>query len=120
MIHLVSIWLSGGGEESEAVHKKLDEKIGSYATGELEHAAETVSLIWGLSRQKETLPPISRGRRKPRRFSQLERNMQTSLITSIQEGSLLRRKYWARRSRGGSVSPVYFPSAVPDSTLSCE
>ena len=138
VIHLVSVWSSGDKEESETLHKKLDEKIDNYAAGELEHAAEAVSSIWELSRKKETLPSISRGqetipstRNFPRRppsqghhgwtlrgTTQQENSMRTSLIWSIQGGSFLNRKYWARRSRGGSMCPIYFPGATSNLTSS--
>jgi len=128
VVHLVSVWLSGG-EESKALHQKLDEKIDSYAAGELGHAVETVSSIWDLSSKKKALPPIPKREsgshdNTDRLFgswmpTQQEREgMRASLVKSIQEGSLLHRKYWARRSRGGNICPIYFPSAVSGSTLS--
>ena len=116
--HLVSVWLSGG-EESKALHSRLDEKIDSYAAGELEHAAEAVSSIWDLSRNKEALssiPEVARGFLSSTQPEQ--RVMRASLVRSIQRGPLLHRKYWARRSRGGDICPVYFPSAVSGSILS--
>jgi len=107
--HLLSVWLSGDEEESEALHKKLDEKIDSYAAGELEHASEAVFAIWDISHKNDALPSILRARPRhpmiPRTMS-----IQASLIRAIQGGSLLRRKYWVRRSRGGSICPIYFPS----------
>jgi len=125
---LVSVWLSGGGE-SAALHKKLDEKIDSYASGELEHAVEAISAIWDLSRKKGALPSTPRvDQRVSRKVSrgewgewgpmQRERYMRTSLVESIQGRSLLHRKYWARRSRGGVICPIYFPCTVPSSTSS--
>jgi len=127
--HLVSVWLSGG-EESEALHRNLDEKIDNYAAGKLGHAVEAVSSIWDLSRKKETLPSISRGIRGASHkttgipwglFSPTRPKkgvMRASLVESIQRGPLLYRKYWARRSRGGTICPIYFPSALSGSTLS--
>ena len=127
--HLVSVWLSGG-EESKALHGKLDEKIDNYAAGELEHAAEAVSSIWDLSRKKEALSSISgaawgSSHKNSGLFGGLlsstqreQRVMRASLVRSIQKGPLLHRKYWARRSRGGNICPVYFPSAVSGSMLS--
>jgi len=122
--NLLSVWSSGSGEESKALHKNLDEKIDSYAAGDLKHAAGVVSSIWALSRKKEAVPcvsPVDDGNlyisMGPEDQEQ-ELNMRTSLIKSIQGRPLLLRRYWARRSRGGSVCPVYFPSAVPSSMLS--
>ena len=106
------------------LHENLDEKIDSYAAGELKHAAGVVSSILALSRKKEAVPCvspiddddlyISMGPEEQER----EHNMRTSLIKSIQGRSLLLRRYWARRSHGRSVCPVYFPSTVPSSMLS--
>ena len=117
VIHLLSIWLSGSGEESKAIRKKLDEKIDSYAAGELEHAEEAISSIWDLARKKEPLPPIPKGERESPKPTP-ETGVQVSLINSMSRGSLLNRKYWARRSRGGSMRPIYFPSIISSSTLS--
>ena len=117
VIHLVSVWLSDK-EESATVHKKLDEKIDKYAAGELEYAAGAISSIWDLSRKMETLPSIPQRYQGLRRTKKRETRMQTSLIESIQGGSLLHREYWARRSRGGSACPIYFPNAMSSSMLS--
>ena len=117
VIHLLSIWLSGSEEESKALHKKLDEKIDSYAAGELEHAEEAISSIWDLARKKEPLPSIPKGQKEPYR-SRPEASVRVPLVNSMRRGSLLHRKYWAKRSRGGSLGPIYFPSTIPSSTLS--
>ena len=114
---MVFAWRSGGEEESKVLHKKLDEKMDSYATGELEHAAEVVSSIWELSRKgvtaRETVP-INPGVI----LSQEAWEMRILLIRLIQGGRLLHRKYWVRQSGGGSVCPIYFPSIVSSSALS--
>ena len=123
----MSTWLSGG-EESKVLHEKLDEKIDSYAAGELGHAAEAISSIWNLSRKNGALPSISQGKRgSPHKNGgffwgwlsapQGRGGMRTSLVKSIQGGPLLHRKYWARQSRGGSICPIYIPTAVSGSTL---
>lgn len=119
---LFSVWSSGSGEESKTLQNELDEKIDSYAAGELKHAAQVMSSIWGLSRKQEVILSVRPIDPKEEyimslEHEQRERNMRTSLVNSIQGRSLLHRRYWARRSRGGAVCPVYFPSAVPSSTL---
>lgn len=120
VIRLVSVWLSGGEEESETLHKKLDEKLDRYAAGEFEHAAEAISSIWDLSRKMETFPSIPQGQGGwgKRKGGQRPDDMRASLIKSIQGGSLFHRKYWAKRSRGGNICPVYFPSAISGLKLS--
>ena len=116
VIYLLSVWLSESEEGSGALHKKLDEKIDSYAAGELEHASETISAIWDMSRKNEASPPIPRGRRDS--GLSIAPHIRASLVRSIRGESLIHRKYWARRSRGGNISPIYIPNAVPDPTLS--
>ena len=115
--HLLSVWLAGG-EESKALQMKLDEKIDNFAAGELEHAAEAISSIWDLSRGNQSFPSIPRVHWGSFISTPQERSMRTSLINSVQGGSLFHRKYWARKSRGGSICPVYFPSVMPGETLS--
>jgi len=110
--HLLSIWLSGSEEESKLLHKKLDETIDSYAAGELEHAADAISSIWGLARKNEALPSVPERPKKFRRHRFVKWSTRTSLVESMRGGSLLDRKYWARRSRGGSMSPIYLPSTM--------
>ena len=112
---LLSVWLSGS-EKSGEIHKKLGEKIDSYAAGELEHAAEAISSIWDLAQTNEALPSIPKTKKSAR--SAGGRNMRASLIKSMRRGSLLHRKYWARQSRGGSMGPIYLPITVSGSTLS--
>jgi len=121
--HLVSVWLSGGEKDSKELHKKLDEKIDSYATGELEHAAEAISSIWDLACKDEALLSVPKDHGHPRclsalSFTSLSLNLETSLVKSMREGSLLHRKYWARRSRGGHMGLVYLPTTVSGPTLS--
>lgn len=130
VIHLLSIWLSGGGEESKLLHKKLDEKIDNYAAGELDHAAGAISSIWDLARKNEALPSVPKSHKEFWQGPKVGRpksggwGMRTSLIRSMQEGSLLDRKYWVRRSRGGSMGSVYLPSIMfglpPSRVETCE
>ena len=119
VIHLLSVWSSGGEDESKALFKKLDEKLDSYAAGELEHAAEAISSIWGLARHNIALPSSFRATPQGHQESSETRgSTRHSLIKSIRGGSLLHRKFWARQSRGGSIRPVYIPSVVSSSMLS--
>lgn len=121
--HLVSVWLSGSEKESKELHKKLDEKIDSYATGELEHAAEAISSIWDLACKDEALPAVPKDY-EGSQYSMssfrlaLVLSLETSLVKSMREGSLLHRKYWARRSRGGRLGLVYLPTNMSGPMLS--
>ena len=119
--HLLSVWLSGIEEESNAVRKGLEEKIDGYAAGELKHAADAISCIWEISNKEDLVLPGS-----PSSASHSNKNssistgvvefagcsMRLPLIRSIREGSLFDRKYWARKSREGLIGPIYFSSAV--------
>lgn len=128
--HLLAIWLSGSGEEPETVREKLDEKIDSYAAGELEHAVDVISSIWKISNQDKPVPSDPTSHPPPfLRSSHADTgcngstagqrdDMQYSLIKSIQKGHLLDRKYWARRSREGALEPIYFSSTVARDKLS--
>jgi len=116
--HLLSVWLSGGEEESKELHKKLDERIDSYAAGELEHAVEAISSIWELARKDEALPPLPKAHKSRPTPGPGRWDMRNSLIKSMRGETLLHRKYWARRSRGGSMGLIYLPTIVSGSTLS--
>lgn len=126
MNHLLGVWLSGNKEESKAVRKKLDEKIDSYAAGELEHAVDAISSIWeiSISNKEGPAPAGAPPLRDPLSwlafFSTRSTgdDMRHPLIKSIQEGYLLDQKYWARRSREGAIEPVYFSSAIAENELS--
>ena len=121
---LLDVWLSGNQEESRAVRKGLEEKIDSYAAGELEHAAETFSCMWEASTEEG--PAFSDSSSlldfgfSSRRTSEIPvgvakfagYDMRLPLIKSIKEGYLLDRMYWVKRSREGEVEPIYFSSAI--------
>ena len=116
---LLCVWLSGSEEESKVVRQKLDEKIGGYATGELGHAVATITSIWEISDKEGPLPsepappaPLFSWFRSFFGAGSRGCDMGPSLIKSMQEGYLLDRKYWVRRSWEGDVEPIYFFSAV--------
>lgn len=123
MNHLLALWLSGNEKESTTIRVKLDEKIDSYAAGELGHAVDTILFIWEISGKEgaapstSVAPPKGSKPRSPIIPDFAGYDMRSSLIRSIQEASLLDRKYWARRSREGKIEPVYFPSTVPATKL---
>jgi len=124
--HLLGLWLSGNEKVSKAIREKLDEKIECYAAGKLDHAVDAILSIWEISNKEEVAPSPSVAPPNTSWFGSLFRfnvpdfagyDMRPSLVKSIQEASLLDRKYWARRSRGGKIEPVYFPSTVPETEL---
>ena len=112
--HLVSVWLSGNEEKSQALHKKLDEKIEKYAAGELEHAAEAIFSIWVSAHKHEALPSVNDSARRNPHWptGPGERSMRMPLIQSMRGESLLHRKYWGRRSKGRTMGLIYLPGPV--------
>ena len=119
MNHLLNSWLSGSEEGSGAIRKELEQKMDSYAAGKLEHAVDVVSSIWEMSNKEGTIPsvpelPSDRPQVSPPQPNDFWNFAETrrSLIKSINEGHLFNRKYWARRSQGGAIEPIYFFDAV--------
>ena len=54
--HLLSTWSSGSEtESSRTVREKLEQKIDSYAAGELDHAVDIISSIWEISRKGDAI-----------------------------------------------------------------
>ena len=110
VIHLLSVWLSGGEEESKTLHKKLDETLDTYAAGGLEHAAEAISCVWDLARKNQALPSAPKGHKEvyAHRVDTPERmGIRDSLIGLMQGRTVDCRGYWARRSRRGIVGPIH-------------
>ena len=56
--HLVSLWFGEDKECVEGLGERIDEKVDSYANGELDHAMEAMTLLWELLRGGESSPPI--------------------------------------------------------------
>jgi len=118
--HLLRVWLSGSEEESKVVRMKLEEKIDSFAAGGLEHAVDAITSIWEISTKEGPVPSDTAQCIFSLFFLDFldECDIRPSLVKSIQEGHLLDRKYWARRSREGAIEPIYFPSTAIETKLS--
>ncbi|KAF9645620.1 hypothetical protein BDM02DRAFT_3262815 [Thelephora ganbajun] len=137
--HLASVWFRGDEESAEGLGEKIDEKIESYANGQLDYAMEAMTLLWELSRGHEdpledlpqripspvTLSDINTpvcpfpvvsfatDTPYPPQESQNWRRFKTALVKSIHEGTFFDRKYWTRRSKTAKVlRPVYISSIV--------
>lgn len=109
---------------------KIDEKLDCYDRGELDHAADAVTLLLSFSMRREPLtapqnvthevhhstfsPPETDFRYLqvsdfPANFTQIE----MALIKSIQTGIFLNKKYWVRYSKTAStLRPIYISSIV--------
>ena len=131
--HLLSTWLSGSEtESSRIVREKLEEKIDSYAAGELDHAVDIISSIWEISRKGDVIteapdrsPVSSPPSRSPSPWLGPFKkefwgwDIRSSLARSITDGYFLDRKYWARRSRGGAMEPIYISYSAIQAELGC-
>ena len=53
---LASLWLRGDEESAQSIGQRADEKIDSYANGELDHAMEAMTLLWEHSRRLDSNP----------------------------------------------------------------
>ena len=53
---LASLWLRGDEESAQSIGQRADEKIDSYANGELDHAMEAMTLLWEHSRRLHSNP----------------------------------------------------------------
>jgi hypothetical protein len=122
--YLLDIWLSREGEESEAVRKKLDEKIDSYAAGKLDHAVDAMLCVWETSNKKKEKPATSvlsvssSTKKKSKDDTEFKGcDILSALVMSMKEGHLLDRKYWAKRSRKGEIEPIYFFSPAISAEL---
>ena len=131
--YLSSIISSGSEEGTKTIREKLDQKIDSYASGKLDHATDVISLILEkkageLGRAVEVMTSTAGNLGQPQNPSFIPSypqrgsalpgaslwgwDMRSPLIKSIREGYLLDRRYWARRTRGGEIEPIYFSDSV--------
>ena len=49
--HLASVWFRGDPQSTTDLGETVDQKVDSYANGELDHAAEAMVLLWEFSRE---------------------------------------------------------------------
>ena len=120
MNHLVGDLLSGSKAELKTARERLDKMLDVYATGGMDHAVDAISSIWEVSNKKGPVPsypaPDSPAMPWGSQWYELsirvKMNEQAPFIHSMQEGYLLDRKRWAKRSRGGVIEPIYFPRVL--------
>lgn len=121
---------------------KVCDIIDAHFRGELEHTADTLSLLWQTANQvggntttSDSKPSVrllliypgvgaNSDFRQPKHISSPVgwNNLQTAMMKSIREGVFFDRKYWARHSRNGNgLKAVYVSSIIIDSGLeACE
>ena len=59
--HLASAWFRGDEDVAKKIGEKVDKKIDGYVNGELDHAMETMALLWEFSRGKKNSSGNSEG-----------------------------------------------------------
>ena len=57
--HLVSVVSRADSESAKALCGKIDEKVDSFANGDLNHAVDAITLLWKLSREDKRRSPVS-------------------------------------------------------------
>jgi len=57
--HLVSVVSRANNESAETLCEKIDEKVDSYANGDLDHAVDVITLLWKLSKGDRRPSPVS-------------------------------------------------------------
>ena len=55
--HLGSVRFDGDEEVTKKLCDQIDEKVDAYAAGDLEHAAEAMSLLWEASKKGKSSTP---------------------------------------------------------------
>jgi len=114
--------------DSQDTREQLDKKLRSFADGEIPHAADAFSALFGILaryRASDTPPGIDNG--NPRAESKCtwaaggnrnipphRKSMNIALIRSIQHGSFLDVGYRVRKKRTGAnqFTPIYLSSAI--------
>ena len=136
---LVSV-VSGTDKESvRELCDRIDEKVDSYANGDLDHAVNAVTLLWKLSKGDKRSPPLSpvatnsvsqpsltahppahrQGQHPPYPAKWTRRSIRMAFIKSIREGIFFDRKYWTRNSKTSrALRPLHISSIVASEYLS--
>ena len=55
--HLQSVSSRANGDSAKDLWGKIDEKIDCYANGDLDHAVDTITLLWRISKSDGQSPP---------------------------------------------------------------
>jgi len=57
--HLVSVVSGADKESASELCDRIDEKVDSFANGDLDHAVDVITLLWKLSKGDRRSPPLS-------------------------------------------------------------
>ena len=123
--NLASALLSPNSQDIEA---RLNEKLESFADGEIPHAADAVSALFGiLARYRASDMPSGANNANPRAESRCtwaaggnynipphRKSMNIALIKSMHHGSFLDMEYCVRKKRFGAnrFTPIYLSSSI--------
>ena len=135
--HLVSLASGADDEFGKILWERIDEKVESYANGDLDHAVDAITLLWKLSKNRRRSRLVGSLVDKPVSQPSLTANTSThrwgqdtlgpanrrpveiALIKSMREGTFFDRTYWARNSKSAQVfRPLYISSIVAGEHLS--
>jgi len=135
--HLVSVVYSADKESAKNLCDRIDEKVESFANGDLDRAVDAITLLWKLSKEGRRSSPVSPvvtnsfGQpsltTNPSTHRQVQptpdlanrRPVEIALIRSIREGVFFDRKYWARDSKTTrGLRPLYISSIATGECLS--
>ena len=132
--HLVSMVSGADSKSAKNLCEKIDEKVDSYANGDLDHAVDAITLLWKLSKgDRRPSPPVAANSVSqppltinPSTYRQGQSTpnpanrgpVEIALIKSIREGIFLDRKYWARNSKTAwALRPLYISSITAGERL---
>jgi len=135
--HLVSVVYNADKESAKKLCDRVDEKVDSYANGDLDRAVDAITLLWKLSKEGGRSTPASPAvinsvsqpslATNPSTHRQVQltpdltnwRPVKIALIRSIREGIFFDRKYWARDSKSArGLRPLYISSIATGECLS--
>ncbi|KAF9785425.1 hypothetical protein BJ322DRAFT_829340 [Thelephora terrestris] len=111
---LAHVWV---GDSSDATRVRVEEKLDSFAKGDLEHAAEMLSTLWKIANKDGNITAPSNPSPDVPQFTSPAHwpSVNAAFVKSIRTGVFFDRKYWVRHLRTGDVlKPVYFSSTIMD------
>ena len=135
--HLVSVIYSADKESAKNLCDRVDEKVESFANGNLDRAVDAITLLWKLSKEGRRSSSFSLAATKSASQPSLTTNpsiqqqvqptpspanrgpVKIALIRSIREGTFFDRKYRVRNSKSArALRPLYISSIATGECLS--
>ena len=134
--YLASILPRAHSDFPKDVWKRFNDKIDSYVNGDLDHAVDTMTLLWKLSKGRGSAPsrrpdedkvsnasPLTSSstvtnlgthlQQEPTPASANWECIEIALIKSIREGTFFDKRYWTRQSKTArALRPVYLSTII--------